>query len=265
MPAARLRWAGPARARRSSPPTRCTRTSRASPAPRWSRAGATTTSRSIPSDARGAARAERARRHVPLLAEQPHRAGRAARRRWRRWWRRRPAWWSWTRPTGSSPLGARWPCAVPASPGSSVTRTFSKTWALAGARLGYLVADPAVVAACEAVVLPYHLSVQTQTGRPARAAPRARDGGAGGRHLRRAGTGGRRLGRPPRGQLALGRQLHPVPAAPARRRRRLARPAGSLGPHPQLRELGRAQGCLRVTIGTPEENDRFLHALKESL
>ena len=32
----------------SSPPTRCTRTSPASPGPRWSRAGATTTSRSIP-------------------------------------------------------------------------------------------------------------------------------------------------------------------------------------------------------------------------
>jgi histidinol-phosphate aminotransferase len=25
------------------------------------------------------------------------------------------------------------------------------------------------------------------------------------------------------------------------------------------------QGCLRVTIGTPRENDRFLNALKESL
>ena len=25
------------------------------------------------------------------------------------------------------------------------------------------------------------------------------------------------------------------------------------------------KGCLRVTIGTPEENERFLHALKESL
>ena len=47
-------------------------------------------------------------------------------------------------------------------PGLVVTRTFSKTWAMAGARLGYLVADPAVVAACESVVLPYHLSAQTQ-------------------------------------------------------------------------------------------------------
>jgi histidinol-phosphate/aromatic aminotransferase/cobyric acid decarboxylase-like protein len=25
------------------------------------------------------------------------------------------------------------------------------------------------------------------------------------------------------------------------------------------------RGCLRVTIGTPDENDRFLDALKESL
>ena len=50
----------------------------------------------------------------------------------------------------------------PARPGLVVTRTFSKTWAMAGARLGYLVADPAVVTACEAVVLPYHLSAQTQ-------------------------------------------------------------------------------------------------------
>ena len=50
----------------------------------------------------------------------------------------------------------------PAHPGLVVTRTFSKTWAMAGARLGYLVADPVVVSACEAVVLPDHLSVQTQ-------------------------------------------------------------------------------------------------------
>jgi len=27
----------------------------------------------------------------------------------------------------------------------------------------------------------------------------------------------------------------------------------------------RLEGCLRVTIGTPQENDAFLHALKETL
>ncbi|HEX3946295.1 MAG TPA: aminotransferase class I/II-fold pyridoxal phosphate-dependent enzyme, partial [Acidimicrobiales bacterium] len=41
--------------------------------------------------------------------------------------------------------------------GLAVVRTFSKTWAMAAARLGYLLAGPEVVAGCEAVALPYHL------------------------------------------------------------------------------------------------------------
>jgi histidinol-phosphate aminotransferase len=43
-----------------------------------------------------------------------------------------------------------------------VTRTMSKAFALAGARLGYLVASPAVVGAVQLVRLPYHLSAVTQ-------------------------------------------------------------------------------------------------------
>ncbi len=43
-----------------------------------------------------------------------------------------------------------------------VTRTMSKAFALAGARLGYLVASPAVVAAVQLVRLPYHLSAVSQ-------------------------------------------------------------------------------------------------------
>jgi len=43
-----------------------------------------------------------------------------------------------------------------------VVRTMSKAFALAGVRLGYLAADPAVVDACRIVRLPYHLGVQTQ-------------------------------------------------------------------------------------------------------
>ncbi|MGH9083394.1 MAG: aminotransferase class I/II-fold pyridoxal phosphate-dependent enzyme, partial [Acidimicrobiales bacterium] len=38
----------------------------------------------------------------------------------------------------------------------AVVRTFSKTWAMAASRLGYLVAEPEVVAGCDAVALPYH-------------------------------------------------------------------------------------------------------------
>lgn len=43
-----------------------------------------------------------------------------------------------------------------------VSRTMSKAFAFAGARLGYLAADPAVVDALRLVRLPYHLSAITQ-------------------------------------------------------------------------------------------------------
>ncbi|MEJ7796804.1 MAG: histidinol-phosphate transaminase [Nocardioides sp.] len=43
-----------------------------------------------------------------------------------------------------------------------VTRTMSKAFALAGGRLGYLAADPAIADAIRVVRLPYHLSAVTQ-------------------------------------------------------------------------------------------------------
>lgn len=43
-----------------------------------------------------------------------------------------------------------------------VSRTMSKAFAFAGARLGYLAADPAVIDALRLVRLPYHLSALTQ-------------------------------------------------------------------------------------------------------
>lgn len=43
-----------------------------------------------------------------------------------------------------------------------VSRTMSKAFAFAGARVGYLVADPAVIDAMRLVRLPYHLSALTQ-------------------------------------------------------------------------------------------------------
>jgi histidinol-phosphate aminotransferase len=47
-------------------------------------------------------------------------------------------------------------------PNVIVIRTMSKAFALAGARLGYLIADPAVINALQLVRLPYHLSAITQ-------------------------------------------------------------------------------------------------------
>ncbi len=52
--------------------------------------------------------------------------------------------------------------SLPGRPRLVVTRTMSKAFALAGARVGYLAADPAVVDALRLVRLPYHLSSLTQ-------------------------------------------------------------------------------------------------------
>jgi histidinol-phosphate aminotransferase len=57
------------------------------------------------------------------------------------------------------------PSAVTLLPGRErlvVTRTMSKAFAFAAARLGYLAADPSVVEALQLVRLPYHLSVLSQ-------------------------------------------------------------------------------------------------------
>jgi len=57
------------------------------------------------------------------------------------------------------------PSALTLLPGRErllVSRTMSKAFAFAGARLGYLVADPAVTDALRLVRLPYHLSALTQ-------------------------------------------------------------------------------------------------------
>ncbi|GII86353.1 histidinol-phosphate aminotransferase [Sphaerisporangium siamense] len=51
---------------------------------------------------------------------------------------------------------------LPDNPRLIVTRTMSKAFAMAGTRLGYLAADPAVIEALLLVRLPYHLSTLTQ-------------------------------------------------------------------------------------------------------
>ncbi|HEX7354840.1 MAG TPA: histidinol-phosphate transaminase [Mycobacteriales bacterium] len=51
---------------------------------------------------------------------------------------------------------------LPRFPRLIVTRTMSKAFALAGGRVGYLAASPAVVDALQLVRLPYHLSATTQ-------------------------------------------------------------------------------------------------------
>ena len=218
-----------------------------------------------PGDARGLLAERAPRRHLPLLAEQPDRPGRAARDRGRRGREAPRAWSSWTRPTGSSRRGPRSSCGAPTSPGLVVTRTFSKTWAMAGARLGYLVADPAVVAACEAVVLPYHLSAQTQLA-----------GLLALRHVpemeaRVARIAEERAGWRPRWPTCrwTAGPRTPTSSCSARATATPTRCGDRLLDRSVLirncASWDGLRGCLRVTIGTAEENDRFLHALKESL
>lgn len=146
-----------------------------------------------------------------------------------------------------------------------VVRTFSKTWSMAGARLGYLVADPEVVAACELVALPYHLDTVTQL--------------AGRLALDYADQMNQRVAAiaEERGRIAAAFANLPVETWPSDATFLLFRPqtkeAGAVwtdlvSAGVLVRDCSRwpgLTGCLRVTVGLPEENDRFLAALTESL
>lgn len=139
-----------------------------------------------------------------------------------------------------------------------VCRTMSKAFAFAGGRVGYLAAAPAVVDALQLVRLPYHLSLLTQAA--ARAALRHADATLGSvaqlaRERVRVFESLRELG------------FQPVPSdanfilfgqfgdAAASWRSFLEQ--GVL-----IRDVG-IGGHLRVTVGTPEENDAFLDACQE--
>jgi histidinol-phosphate aminotransferase len=153
-------------------------------------------------------------------------------------------------------------------PGSDrlvIVRTFSKTWSMAACRLGYLVGDPAVVDACDTVALPYHLDAVTQlAGRLALRHADAMEAGAA-------------VLKEERGRIAAALAELPVQTWPSDANfvlfRPLARAAGQvwadlLASSVLIRDCSTWPGldeCLRVTVGTSEENDRFLAALRLSL
>ncbi len=146
-----------------------------------------------------------------------------------------------------------------------VTRTFSKTWSMAALRLGYLVGPAPVVEALERVALPYHLDALKQAA----------------------------------GCLAVGYndEMQARVAAVVAERRRLSSALESLGVtvwpssanfilfRPETRKAGEVwqglvdagvlvrdtsswpglSGCLRVTVGTREENNMFIAALEDVL
>jgi len=143
----------------------------------------------------------------------------------------------------------------------AVSRTFSKTWSLAALRLGYLIAPSWMVEQMEAVVLPYHLDTFTQiAGEKALAYVDDMD-------ARVAGIVAERE------RIVSHLATLAVDTWPSGANFVLFRPRNvdAITVWERLLAAGvlvrdcsswdRLQGCLRVTVGTPDENTVFMNAL----
>jgi histidinol-phosphate aminotransferase len=146
-----------------------------------------------------------------------------------------------------------------------VVRTYSKVWSMAALRLGFCVAPAWLVADLEKVVLPYHLSLATQLA--GTLALQYRD--------ERAARVEAIVAERERLSAALA-GLDGVTVHPSGANFVLFRPPGDghatwealLAKGVLVRDFSRwprLEGCLRVTVGRPEENDAFVTALKEVL
>jgi len=146
-----------------------------------------------------------------------------------------------------------------------VVRTFSKTWSMAAARLGYVVAPAWLVSELDKVALPYHLDAFKQEAGVLAVGFRAE-------MAARVATVVAERERVVGGLSALDVEVFPSGANFV-----LFRPRGVGGREAWEGLLARdvlvrdcsgwprLDGCLRVTIGTPIENDAFLAALTEVL
>jgi histidinol-phosphate aminotransferase len=146
-----------------------------------------------------------------------------------------------------------------------VTRTFSKTWSMAAGRLGYCIAPRSVVDQLHKVVLPYHLDAFKQL--------------AGNLALDYVAEMEGRVAAlvAERGRLAARLSEFPVRMWPSGANFLLFRPESRSGADVWQELVDRSilvrdcsswprlDGCLRVTIGTPSEDDAFLAALTEIL
>lgn len=148
----------------------------------------------------------------------------------------------------------------------AVIRSFSKSWRLAGARLGYLVASPHIIEEIQKVRLPYHLSSLTQAAALAAlnhsgeimatldTIKHERD-----RVFHELSSMGAVTPYPSDANFILFRCL----SRPAEEVWRDLLDRGIL-----IRDFSsvrRCEGCLRVSIGTPDQNEKFLDALSETV
>jgi len=146
-----------------------------------------------------------------------------------------------------------------------VTRTFSKTWSMAGARLGYLVGPAWLVTELDKVVLPYHLDVVKQL--------------AGQVALRFTEDMNDRVALlvAERDRMSAALRALPIDVFESGANFILLRPTSADGRAVWqdlvdrsilVRDCSgwpRLANCLRVTVGTPDENDRFLTAIADIL
>jgi histidinol-phosphate aminotransferase len=146
-----------------------------------------------------------------------------------------------------------------------VSRTFSKTWSMAAARLGYLVGPAWMIAELEKVVLPYHLDAFKQV--------------LGTLALNHVDEMNDRVARlvEERGRLVGRLSELDVDVWPSGANFVLFRPRSVDGAEVWQQLVDRSvlvrncsswprlQGCLRVTIGSVDEDNAFLSALEEAL
>jgi histidinol-phosphate aminotransferase len=148
-----------------------------------------------------------------------------------------------------------------AFPNLLLSRTFSKAAAMAGVRVGYMLGHPAVVAEIEKVVPPFSVNLFAR----AAAAAALKDGSAARRRVAAIVGERRRLEGVLRGSPGArlseshANFLYLRPERPAAEIFEALLARGIL----VRRVAGTLAGALRVTVGRPEENDRFLEAWKE--
>ena len=146
-------------------------------------------------------------------------------------------------------------------PNLVLVKTFSKAWRLAGVRIGYMLADPGLVAALARVRLPYHLSAITQIV-----------GESAIRHaeetLELVASIVAERDRIEEGLSSMGLKAYPSDANFV-----LFEVDDAAGVWNKLLERGvlvrkyegtrSLESCLRVTAGLPEETEAFLTAIKD--
>jgi len=146
-------------------------------------------------------------------------------------------------------------------PSLVIARTLSKAAALAGARFGYLLGDPDLLANIEKVVPPFGVNLFARAAAAAAISDESRTGA--------------RIAAVVAERERMATALADLPGARLSDSRanfvylRPQRPAGELFEGLRRRGFlvrrvaGTSREALRVTVGRPEENDRFLEAWKE--